>query len=64
MTDATKYEYVPGFINKNGNVRVGQGRIAPGHVAQFIEEGGEVLRRRVGNFEAVTLDMAPEREEN
>lgn len=64
MSDMTKYEYVPGFIHRNGHARVGQGRIAPGFVAQFIEEGGEVLRRRVGDFEAVTLDMAPERDED
>lgn len=64
MSDTDKYEYVPGFINKEGRAWVGAGTIAPGYVAQFIEEGGEVLRRRVGDFEVVTPDTAPERGED
>lgn len=55
-----RWEYVPGWIGKDGRARVGQGVIAPGYVAQFITEGGEVLRREVGGFETVTADMAPE----
>lgn len=57
------WEYVPGFLTSDGRARVSPGTIAPGYVAQFIAEGGEVLRRQVGAFEAVTAETAPARDE-
>lgn len=59
----SSWEYVPGWIATDGRARVSQGVIAPGYVAQFIAEGGEVLRRRVSPFEKVTADMAPVEQE-
>lgn len=58
------WEYVPGFLAKDGRARVSVGAIAPGYVAQFIAEGGEVLRRRVGAFEVVTAETAPAGDED
>ncbi|RUQ06712.1 hypothetical protein D8M34_06745 [Microbacterium sp. HSID17254] len=63
VLDARDWEYVPGFLSPDGRARVSAGTIAPGYVAQFIAEGGEVLRRRVGAFEVVTADTAPSADE-
>jgi hypothetical protein len=54
------WEYVPGWIGDDGRARIRSGTIAPGFVAQYIAEGGEVVRREVGPFETVTADTAPE----
>lgn len=55
-----RWEYVPGWLGPDGEAFVLSGVIAPGYVAQFIAEGGEVLRRKVGPFETVTAENAPE----
>lgn len=53
----TKWEYVPGhrWVDANGGEHwfVGNGTIAPGYVKKYIAEGGEVLRRKVGEWEEV-----------
>lgn len=64
VLEARDWEYVPGFLAQDGRARVSSGTIAPGYVAQFIAEGGEVLRRRVGAFEVVTADTAPVADED
>lgn len=55
------WEYYPGHIGSTGRVFRGGagGTIAPGFVAQFMAEGGEVIRRRVGIYGTVTPDTAP-----
>ena len=59
MSGEMRWEYKPGFLNKQGRAFISGGVIAPGYVAQFIAEGGEVVRRKVGDFETVTADNAP-----
>lgn len=50
-----EYEYSPGhrWIDRNGEEHwfVGNGVIAPGYVEKYKEEGGEVIRRHVGEWE-------------
>lgn len=48
-----EWEYKPGYIEADGRVFAQSGVIAPGYVEQFMAEGGEVIRRRVGKFETV-----------
>lgn len=48
-----EWEYKPGWIDADGRVFAQSGVIAPGYVKQFMAEGGEVIRRRVGKFETV-----------
>jgi hypothetical protein len=47
------WEYSPGYILNDGYVFVQSGVIAPRYVQQFMAEGGEVIRRRVGKYETV-----------
>lgn len=56
---AERWEYVPGWIGKDGRTFVQDGVIAPSYVRKFIAEGGKVLRRRVGDFEMVTTETTP-----
>ncbi len=61
VTDAeVKWEYVPGEIwtDRFGSthVAVQNGVIAPDYVSDYIAEGGEVLRRKVGPWETVTRE--------
>lgn len=63
VAEEPEWEYVPGWIADNGRARISQGVIAPGYVAEFIAEGGEVVRRRVSRFEKVTADMVPVKQE-
>jgi hypothetical protein len=49
-----EWEYVPGRIGSDGRAFVQSGVIAPTYVKQFMAEGRDVLRRRVGRFEPVT----------
>lgn len=58
-----EWEYVRGWIAADGRARISQGVIAPSYVADFIAEGGEVVRRRVSKFETVTADMVPVKQE-
>lgn len=48
-----EWEYKPGYIEADGRVFAQSGVIAPGYVQQFMAEGGDVIRRRVGKFETV-----------
>ena len=52
----THWEYRPGWIDDaDGRARItSPATIAPGYVADYIAEGGTVVRRRVGQWEAVT----------
>lgn len=59
VAEEPEWEYVPGWIAADGRARISQGVIAPSYVADFIAEGGEVVRRRVSKFETVTADMVP-----
>jgi hypothetical protein len=56
------WEYRPGYLMKDGRVFAQASIIAPGYVRKFLAEGGDVIRRRVGEFETVTTDNAPEEE--
>lgn len=48
-----EWEYVPGWIGDDGRARISAGTIEPDYVAQYLAEGGEVVRRRVSKFEPV-----------
>lgn len=52
------WEYSPGWVRDDGTVIViaQGGTIAPGYVADYIAEGGAVLRRLVGPYEPVTRE--------
>ena len=63
VTAEPEWEYVRGWIAADGRARISQGVIAPSYVADFIAEGGEVVRRRVSKFETVTADMVPAEQE-
>lgn len=63
VAEEPEWEYVPGWIAADGRARISQGVIAPSYVAEFIAEGGEVVRRRVSKFETVTADMVPVKQE-
>lgn len=53
--DELPWEYSPGhrWVDRDGVEHwfVQSGVIAPGYVEQYLKEGGEVVRRRVGPYE-------------
>lgn len=63
VAEEPEWEYVPGWIAADGRARISQGVIAPSYVSEFIAEGGDVVRRRVSRFEAVTADMVSVKQE-
>jgi hypothetical protein len=58
MSDGLHWEYRPGRIDDaDGRARItSPATIAPDYVAEYLAEGGEVVRRQVGPWETVTQD--------
>ena len=56
-TPAGEWEYRPGHIGADGRARItSPATIAPDYVREYMAEGGEVVRRRVGPWEEVVSD--------
>lgn len=56
-TPAEGWEYRPGRIGADGRARItSPATIAPDYVREYMAEGGEVVRRRVGPWEEVVPD--------